>query len=79
MDKENNVKLVDENQELRKTIEVLQLQLKTARREMLQERVWRIKFQMDHLAVMLKRAEAELAELEKENGNQAEGALSNQN
>ena len=79
MDKENNVKLVDENQELRKTIEVLQLQLKTSRREMLQERVWRIKFQMDHLAAMLKRAEAELAELEKGNGNQAEGALPGQN
>ena len=78
MDKENNVKLVDENQELRKTIEVLQLQLKTARREMLQERVWRLRFQMDHLTSMLTRTEAELAEVERGNGNQAESPIHGQ-
>ena len=75
MDKESYLKLVEENQQVNKTIEVLQLQLKAVRREMLQERVWRIRFQMDHLAAMLKKTEAELAEVEKENGNQAEGAV----
>ena len=79
MDKESYLTLVEENQQLKKTVELLELQLKAARRETLQERVWRIKFQMEHLTAMLKRAEAELAEVEKENGNQAEGTLHGQN
>ena len=79
MDKESYLKLVEENQQLNKTVEVLQLQLKAARREMPHERVWRIRFQMDQLTAMLRRTEAELAELEKENGNQAESSLHSQN
>jgi CobQ-like glutamine amidotransferase family enzyme len=79
MDKESYLTLVEENQQLKKTVGLLELQLKAARREMLQERVWRIRFQMDHLAAMLKQAEAELAEVEKANGNQAEDALPGQN
>jgi len=44
----------------------------------LRERVLRIRIQFELLTRMLQEAEAELAELEKTNGNQAEGPLQDQ-
>ncbi|MBW1953720.1 MAG: hypothetical protein JRI66_11680 [Deltaproteobacteria bacterium] len=48
------------------------------RMNFLRERVLRIRIQFELLAMMLREAETELAELEKANGSQAEDPLQNQ-
>jgi len=78
MDKTNYIKLVEENQELRKTIEFYQTQEKALRQELLRERLWRIDFQISYLKDLSERTKAELEGLEKPDGPQAEGAVHSQ-
>jgi hypothetical protein len=78
MDKTNYIKLVEENQELRKTIEFYQAQEKALRQELLRERLWRIDFQISYLRDLSERTKTELEELEKSDGPQAEGAVHSQ-
>jgi hypothetical protein len=78
MEKEDYLKVVEDNQELRKTIEIYEKQEKVLRREMLRERLWRIEFQVNYLRDLSERTKAELEELEKPHGDQAEGSLPDQ-
>ena len=78
MEKEDYLKLVEENQELRKAIEFYQKQEKALRQELLRERLWRIDFQVSYLRDLSQRTKAELEKLEKPDGNQAEGAVHSQ-
>jgi hypothetical protein len=75
MEKEDYLKIVEENQNLRKTIEFYQTQEKALRQELLRERLWRIDFQISYLKDLSERTKAELEELEKPDGPQAEGAV----
>lgn len=75
MDREDYLKLVEENRELRKTIEFYERQETSLRKEILRERLWRISFQLDYLRGLSDSTKAELGELEAEHGNQAEGPV----
>jgi hypothetical protein len=78
MEKEDYLKIVEENQNLRKTIEFYEKQEKALRQELLRERLWRIDFQISYLKDLSERTKAELEELEKPDGPQAEGAVHSQ-
>ena len=75
MGREDYFKLVEENRELRKTIEFYERQETSLRKELLRERLWRISFQLDYLRGLSDSTKAELEELEAENGNKAEGPV----
>jgi hypothetical protein len=77
-DKENYLKLVEENQDLKRQIEFYERQAEAFKREMLKERLWRIDFQMDFLRQLSDQTRKELAELEAKHGRQAESAVSDQ-
>jgi len=78
MDKEDYLKIVEENQSLRKTVEFHEEQEKALRRELFKERLWRIDFQISYLRDLSERTKAELEKLEKSDGSQAEGAVYSQ-
>jgi len=78
MEKEDYLKIVEENQSLRKTIEFYEKQEKALRQELLRERLWRIDFQISYLKDLSERTKAELEGLEKPDGPQTEGAVHSQ-
>lgn len=76
--RENYLKLVEENRSLKGIVDSYTDIFARLRREMLQERVWRIRFQIDYLTTVLRQTEQELQEMGVTHGTQAEGAVPGQ-
>lgn len=70
--KEDYLRLVDENQDLRKKVEFLRNQNRRFRQELLQERLWRIEFQMNYLKQLAEASKTELEEIDKRSAQETE-------
>jgi hypothetical protein len=76
--RDDHIKLVTENQELRRTIEGLERLVDSFKQDMLRERLWRIQFQLDYLAGLRQRTREELGGLEGDNGSPSESPVHGQ-
>lgn len=72
--KEDYLNLVKENQYLQEQVKFLTIQARTIKREMLQERLWRIEFQTNFLKQLAETSKEELERLNRESQGVEENA-----
>lgn len=72
--KEDYLELVKENQYLQEQVKLLTIQARTIKREMLQERLWRIEFQVNFLKQLAETSKEELERLNRESQGTEENA-----